>query len=463
MHIRFFIIFVTAVTVTAVTKNANMRFYNRTSELMELQRIQNLSFSDHSRLTVVTGRRRIGKTSLIMKSVENLPTVYLFVGRKNEATLCSEFIPMISQSLDVFVPTEIRTFRSLFQYLMELASQKSFNLVIDEFQEFYHINESIYSDMQNIWDTYRKKSNMNLIVSGSVYSLMRKIFQNSKEPLFGRADNIIKLSAFDLTTLKEIMRDYNPKYTHDDLLALYTFTGGVPKYVELFCDNITLNIDEMISFMVRGNSPFTDEGKTLLIEEFGKNYATYFSILSAISSGINTQPEIEVVLGDKSIGGQIKRLVEDYNIIIRQRPILAKEGSQTVRYEIQDNFIRFWFNYFDRHRSLIEIKNFVGLQAIIKSDYPTYSGVMLERYFKQQFAESFQYRAIGSWWEAKGHQNEVDIVALKLEKSQAVVAEVKRQKKNFKPELLAAKVEHLKKKLLPKYQIEMVCLSMEDM
>lgn len=440
-----------------------MEFYDRTNELAELQRIQNLSFSDHSRLTVVTGRRRIGKTSLIMKSVEGLPTVYLFVGRKAEATLCSEFIPVISQSLDAFVPAEIRTFRSLFQYLMELASNKAFNLVIDEFQEFYNINESVYSDMQNIWDAYRRKSKMNLIVSGSIYSLMQKIFQSKKEPLFGRADNIIKLSAFDLSTLKDIMRDYRSGYTNDDLLALYSFTGGVPKYVELFCDNQILSVDEMISFMVRENSPFTDEGKNLLIEELGKNYATYFSILSAISGGINTQPGIEAALGDKSIGGQIKRLIEDYNIIVRQRPILAKEGSQTVRYEIQDNFLRFWFNYFDRYRSLIEIKNFVGLQSIIKKDYPTYSGIMLERYFKQQFAESFQYRAIGSWWELKGYQNEIDIVGLKLEKNQAVVAEVKRQKKNFKPELLVAKTEHLKQKLLPKYRIEMRCLSLEDM
>ena len=440
-----------------------MEFYDRTNELTELQRIQNLSFSDHSRLTVVTGRRRIGKTSLIMKSVEGLPTVYLFVGRKAEATLCSEFIPVISQSLDTFVPAEIRTFRSLFQYLMELASNKAFNLVIDEFQEFYNIDESVYRDMQNIWDAYRRKSKMNLIVSGSIYSLMQKIFQSKKEPLFGRADNIIKLSAFDLSTLKDIMRDYRSGYTNDDLLALYSFTGGVPKYVELFCDNQMLSVDEMISFMVRENSPFTDEGKNLLIEELGKNYATYFSILSAISGGINTQPGIEAALGDKSIGGQIKRLIEDYNIIVRQRPILAKEGSQTVRYEIQDNFLRFWFNYFDRYRSLIEIKNFVGLQSIIKKDYPTYSGIMLERYFKQQFAESFQYRAIGSWWELKGYQNEIDIVGLKLEKNQAVVAEVKRQKKNFKPELLVAKTEHLKQKLLPKYRIEMRCLSLEDM
>lgn len=440
-----------------------MKFYNRINELAELQRIQNLSFSDHSHLTVVTGRRRIGKTSLIMKSVEGLPTVYLFVGRKSEATLCSEFVSAISQSLVTFVPSEIRTFRSLFQYLMELAAHKPFNLVIDEFQEFYNINDSVYSDMQNIWDTYRKKSHMNLIVSGSVYSLMQKIFQHSKEPLFGRADNIIKLSAFDIPTLKEIMRDHRPQYTNDDLLALYSFTGGVPKYVELFCDNATMSVEEMIAFMVRENSSFTDEGKNLLIEEFGKNYATYFSILSAISGGINTQPEIEAALGDKSIGGQIKRMIEDYNIITRQRPIMAKEGSQTVRYEIQDNFLRFWFNYFDRHRSLIEIKNFAGLQNIIQSDYQTYTGKLLEIYFKQQFAESFQFRAIGSWWETKGNQNEIDIVALRLEKDQAVVAEVKLQKKNFKPELLAAKVEHLKHKLLPDYLIETVCLSLEDM
>jgi AAA+ ATPase superfamily predicted ATPase len=440
-----------------------MKFYNRTSELAELQRIQNLSFSDHSRLTVITGRRRIGKTSLVMKSVEGRPTVYLFVGRKSEAMLCAEFIPMIAQSLDTFVPAEIRTFRSLFQYLMELAVNKPFHLVIDEFQEFCNINESVYSDMQNIWDAYRKKSRMNLIVSGSIYSLMQKIFRNSKEPLFGRADNIIKLSAFDLSTLREIMRDHYPQYANDDLLALYTITGGVPKYVELFCDNAALSVDGMMAFMVRENSPFTDEGKNLLIEEFGKNYATYFSILSVISGGVNTQSEIEAALGDKSIGGQIKRLIEDYNIITRQRPILAKEGSQTVRYEIRDNFIRFWFNYFDRHRSLIEIKNFVGLQAIIKADYPTCSGKTLELYFNQQFAESFQYRAIGSWWESKGAQNEIDIVALKLDKNQAVVAEVKRQKKNFKLELLNEKAEHLKHKLLPKYQIETVCLSLEDM
>ena len=440
-----------------------MKFYNRDSELKELLRIQKLSFDDYSRMTVITGRRRIGKTSLVLKSVEHTPYIYLFVGRKNETALCAEFIPIISSSLNTFVPDGIQTFRSLFQYLMELATTRRFNLVIDEFQEFYNINESVFSDMQNIWDSYRKKTFMNLVISGSVYSLMNKIFQNSKEPLFGRADNIIRLSAFNITTLKEIMKDYFPSYTNDDLLAFYTFTGGIPKYIELFCDSGCLDVNGMIEFMVRENSSFTEEGKHLLIEEFGKNYATYFSILSAISGGINTQPKIEATLGNKSIGGQLKRLIEDYGIIVRQRPVFSKEGTQAVRYEIQDNFIRFWFNYFDRNRNLIEIKNFIGLQNIIKNDYPTYSGRMLERYFIQKLAESKRYREIGSWWEPKNEQNEIDIVAIRLETKQALVAEVKRQQKNFRPSLFDQKAEHIKHKVLFGYKIEKRFFSLEDM
>ena len=440
-----------------------MKFYDRENELAELKRIQTLSFTDHSRLTVITGRRRIGKTSLVMKAVKDAPTIYLFVSRKNEASLCAEYIPLISQALSTYVPEGIKAFRSLFQYLLEQAKSKAFNLVIDEFQEFYNINESIYSDMQNLWDSYRMDTHMNLIVSGSAYSLMQKIFRNSKEPLFGRADNIIKLSAFSIATLKKIMHDYQPNHTADDLLALYSFTGGIPKYVELFCDNGTLDVEGMISFMARDNSPFVDEGKYLLIEEFGKNYATYFSILNAISGGINTQSAIEAALGEKSIGGQLKRLIEDYNVIARRRPILSKKGTQAIRYEITDNFLRFWFNYFDRYRSLVEIKNYVGLQQIIKTDYPTYSGHCLELYFKQLLAETSQYREIGSWWDLKNGQNEIDIVALKLEKDKALAIEVKRQKKNFKPELLKQKVEHLKNKVLPKYNIDMQCLSLEDM
>jgi len=219
----------------------------------------------------------------------------------------------------------------------------------------------------------------------------------------------------------------------------------------------------MIEFIVRENSFFTDEGKNILIEEFGKNYGTYFSILNAVSGGIDTQPDLMATLGDKSVGGQIKRLIEDYNVLKRLRPIGSKEGTQRVRYEITDNFLKFWFNYFDRHRSMIEIKNFVGLQNIIKADYTIFSGKVLERYFFTKLAESGLYREIGSWWEAKGHLNEIDIVALSLEKNKALAIEVKRQKDRYRPTVLAEKVARLSQIVFPNYKIETCCLTLEDM
>lgn len=168
-----------------VTKLNLMKFYNRTSEIKELQRIQKLSFDSYSRMTVITGRQRIGKTSLVVEATKGEgSTVYLFVSRKNETTLCEEFSLLISFGLGTYVPPEIKSFRSLFQMVMELAKTRKFNLIIDEFQEFEYVNLSVYSDVQNLWDQYRKQTYLKLILMGSVFSMMHKVFEGYKEPLF---------------------------------------------------------------------------------------------------------------------------------------------------------------------------------------------------------------------------------------------------------------------------------------
>ena len=441
-----------------------MKFYNREHEIAKLREVRELSYNDHSRLTVVTGRRRIGKTSLIGKAMGDVSFIYLFVGRKNESSLCAGYCKEIASKLGVFVPA-MNSFQEVFLFLMQQGETRQFTLVIDEFQEFFNINPSVYSDIQNYWDQYRLKTHINFIVSGSIYSLMTKIFQHYHEPLFGRADVMLKLNPFTLSVLKQIMADYAPTYTNDDLLALYTVTGGIPKYVELLVDSKALSVKKIIRAVCDPDSPFKDEGKHLLVDEFGKQYGTYFSILDAISNGLNTQAEIAAALGEKSIGGQLKKLEETYEIIKKMRPILAKRGTQTVRYEITDMFLRFWFRYFEGNRTLVEMNQFEVLDHIINEDYTTYSGKTLEEYFKQKFIESHEYRDMGSYWEAKKgkEQCEIDIVALRLEKNKAVVVEVKRQRKEFKPEAFAEKVQHLKDKLLPKYDIEQQCLTLDDM
>lgn len=444
-----------------------MRFYDREEELNLLREVQEQSFSDHSRFTVVTGRRRVGKTKLVLKSCEGQPTVYLFVARKNEGELCDKFAQTIGRALDVHFPSGSGKFVDVFTSLMELGRYRKFNLVIDEFQEFFYINESVFSEMQDVWDRYKDSTHVNLIVSGSVYTLMYRIFKDAREPLYGRADRNLKIMPFTTTVLKNIMADFNPGYGSDDLLALYTFTGGIPKYVELLLEAGAYTMSDMVDFMIRSDSPFLDEGDYLLIQEFGKKYGNYYSILSTIASGRNTMADILAVFTGGSVGGQMKRLEEDYAVIGRKRPVLAKEGTQNVRYEIADNFLRFWFRYINRNRDFIESGNLKGLAELIKADYPTYSGTVLERYFRQQLSEQMIYRNIGSWWEtSKGKgipQNEVDIVAIYADNKKVLIGEVKRQRKNFKPELLQQKADMLCTKLFHKFSIETRCFTLDDM
>lgn len=444
-----------------------MKFYNREKEQELLTQTRGIAFRNHSQMTALTGRRRIGKTKLILKSCEDTPTVYLFVSRSNEASLCSQFAQTAGKALNTFIPAEITSFVSLFEMLMGLGKNLSFNLVIDEFQEFFYINPAIYSGMQDVWDRYKDTTHVNFIASGSVYTLMHRIFMEYREPLYGRCDSVIKLQPFTTSVIKEILVDYHPGYTNDDLLALYTFTGGVPKYIEMLLDRGCYTMSDMVDYILQPNSIFLEEGNVLLIQEFGKKYGNYYAILSAIASGRNTTSEISEAIGNASVGGLLQRLETDYEVIAKKRPILSKEGTQTVRYEISDNFLRFWFRYIVKNQDLIQAGLLNNLAEIVKADYPTYSGLVLERYFREQLKEKHLFRNIGSWWKtSKGkarEQNEIDIVAIGVDDKKVFIAEVKRQRKNFKPELFQQKVEAIRTKLFFKYEIETACLTLDDM
>ena len=450
-----------------------MKFYDRENEVAQLRFMQERSFTDHSRMTVVTGRRRIGKTSLMLEACKNSPTVYLFVTRDNEAVLCENFSQRIRSSLNIAVPPGLTRFRDVFRLLMDAGKERSFNLILDEFQDFQYINPAVFSDVQELWDLNKDGSKVNLLLSGSVYTMMRKIFRDYKEPLFGRADAMLNLHPFGTGAMKAILGDCHPGYTNDDLLALYAFTGGVPKYVNLLLDVGACTREAMIDRMIREDSLFVEEGRRILIEEFGKEYGTYFSILGAIASGTDTQPSIQAVLGNKSAGGLLQRLIEDYGIISRKRPIFSGEGTQKVRFEISDLFFRFWFRYMHKHRTLVEIGNYDYLKRIVTEDYETYSGEVLERYFRTKLMEGQQCRDIGGWWDPKGYtdskghhqQCELDIVTVDVSDKVLSIYEVKRNPDKYKKSLLKEKTDHFlkKEKNAGGYKVKLRLLSLDDM
>lgn len=398
-----------------------MKFYNRTSELKELRLIYSQS-KNTARMTVITGRRRVGKTMLALEFARSHKHLYFFVSKKAEYLLCAEYLEQIKKLFKFPVIGEIKSFKDILTLLLQLSRKERFTLIIDEFQEFYAVNPSVFSDIQHLWDINKAGCRLNLICIGSIHSLMYKIFEQAKEPLFGRADRIIRLRPFTIRDIHVVINDYC-RGDSKTLFNMYLFTGGLPKYLDILTANTNLTLDDILDFMLTENSPFIHEGRTLLVEEFGKEYGTYFSILELIASGKTSRSEIDSYL-EIHAGAYLARLETEYAIVSRHRPINEKPRSRLQKYAITDNFLNFWFRFIFSNRSAAENGNFGYIREIINRDYSTYAGRILERYYQQLFGETGKYNKIGSYWE-KGNKNEIYLVAINDMRKSITIADIK--------------------------------------
>lgn len=316
-----------------------MKFYGRKKEIAALKDVERMS-AESAQMTVMMGRRRVGKTTLLKHAFGQIPVLYFFVAKKNEVLLCDEFTGEVEDKLGISLGS-FHGFSALFKAIMALSTEKNFTLIIDEFQEFLNLDKSVFGAMQNIWDTYKEHSHINLVVCGSIYPSMKKIFENAKEPLFGRATHKMTVRPFDIATIKKILSDNYPDYRPDDLLAFYMVTGGVAKYIEQLVQLKAFTKSRILDAIFTENSYFLNEGRDVLIEEFGKDYGNYFSILSLIASSKTERGDIENTLG-MPVGGYLDKLEKEYDIIRKVRPFGAKVGSRSNRYMIVDIFLNLW-------------------------------------------------------------------------------------------------------------------------
>lgn len=388
--------------------------------------------------------------------------LYFFVARKTEAELCKVFVEEITSKLQLPILGEVVRFADIFKYLLQLSKNRPLTLIIDEFQDFKRVNPSVFSDMQKIWDLNKQEAHINLVVCGSVYSLMNVIFKNNKQPLYGRQTGEIKVTPFPPSVVKEILSSYNSAYTNEDLLALYSYTGGVAEYVEMMMDAGAMTKEQMTEKFVAKNSYFIYEGKNMLIEEFGKDYARYFEILQLIASGYTTRGEIESIMKIE-IAGYLAKLENDYCLISRYTPMFQK-ANRNIHYQIEDNFLRVWFRYIYKYGYMIEVGANKKLKMLMDKDYTTYTGKVLERYFLAKMIESEEYTQIASWWDRKG-ENEIDLIAADELEQKVTFYEVKRQAKDINLGILKDKAEHFFQATgkFKKYDIGYQGLSMEDM
>ena len=437
-----------------------MKFYDRIKELEILQENEIQSF-ENAVFMVMMGRRRVGKTMLVTKAMEGKEYAYLFVSKDSEALLCQSFQRDLEQQIGLSVYGEITRFKDLFEVIMKEAQKRHLTIVFDEFQMLYKINPAIFGDIQNVWDRYKGTAKINLIVLGSIQSLMKRIFEESSEPLYGRPTSKFTLRPFPIDVLKQILRDANPNYQPEDLLCLYAITGGVAKYVELLIDAKCYTKEKMLNYVCRQDSYFLTEGKDLLNQEFGAESGTYFSILQVIAAGKTKRSEIDSIL-QKDTGAFLQNLEGRYDLISRVKPLLAKQNGKVTSYEIHDNFLRFWFRFIYPYQSLIERNLFPLLRSNMANGYDGFTGRTLERYFQDMMMETGRFTQAGNWWDRKG-QNEIDLIAINEFDHTGIVAEIKRNAQKISIQKLKEKVAELPGKDFGAYHLELKALSLEDM
>ncbi len=439
-----------------------MRFFGREDEIRELRKIRERSRTS-ARFTVITGRRRVGKTELVKKAMEDEPYLYFYITKKAQPELCEEFRQIVEKVLGVSFPGRVERFSDVLKFIFDRAVEHPLTLFIDEFQDFLKIDESIIGDFAREWDGYHSRAKINLVVCGSIDRLMGKIFKDDQGPLFGRNTAEFRIEPFGVSLIKDILACHKPDYTREDLLALWTFTGGVARHVALLMDEGATSMEGMIESMIHIGSPFLGEGKALLVEEFGKDYGGYFTVLSSIASGRTRRTEIEQSLGG-SAGGYISKLEDDYALVTKLQPFNEKSANKNCIYGITDNFLRFWFRFVWKYAYLLELRYYGELRDIVIRDYRTFSGHALEGYFRSKFIGEHAYTKIGSWWDRKG-ENEIDLVCENEFAKKLDFYEVKRDSSRFDSALLARKVEAFLKKNPTQRSLEISCggLSMSDM
>jgi len=396
-------------------------FINRKNEIRILEDIYK---SNSSSLVVIYGRRRVGKTELSREFIKGKKAVYLFIEIKPEALILKDIEESFGEIFEI--KPRIDNWDDLFNLIFE--HKEKLIVVFDEFQNLSKVNPGIFSKFQKYWDLNHNKSQHMFLIIGSYVGMIKKIFKDTKEPLFGRATmlfNIKPFSFFDSFTFLKAFFDLEIEAAS----KFYFIFGGVPKYLLLAGQMGTDDPVETLKKLFIDTRILAEEGRNILTLEFGSEHRSYFSILEAISSGNATPKEISDYTGLEpgAVSKYLHELVTNYEIVINEKPVIMSRMRDT-RYFLVDNFFNFWFRFIYKNSRLLEINPEKAFEMIMK-DINSYFGKAFEKMAAEFLIEMnrkgmlpFEFMDIGRWWHKT---EEIDIITLNKEKKEISFFECK--------------------------------------
>lgn len=413
------------------------KFFGRKKEMALLESLYN---SNKFEMLILHGRRRVGKSYLLSHFAKlHANNVVYFTSDKgseksNVQSFCEELNKILHAGDFLYSFT---TWKDVYSFLKTTEIKERLVLIIDEFTYLYNSNPAYDSALQNAIDKILKSKNIFLILCGSEVSVIEEIIDNSTKPLYGRKTSELKLLPF---TYKEA-KEFFPNYSNADALTAYSILGGIPLYLSLFDDKLSIK-ENVIKNCLSTTGYFFNEIETLLRMELKETHF-YKSIMLAINSGASTFNTIKDKVGEDAakVAKYINVLV-NLGFIKKEVPCGEKEKSRNTLYSIADNYFAFYFTFIFKHQNmlngLISPRMFYK-KELTKEKLNTFIGhrfeSICETYLKEQFYNgkmSFFAEKLGRWWgnnPVLKKQDEIDILA--FDDDTALICECKYTEEPF--------------------------------
>ncbi len=301
------------------------QFIDREAEMAALEQAYN---QRESSLVILYGRRRVGKTELLKEFIKDKKALYYLATVEAENLNRYAFKDMAADFLgnELLKNATVDRWEIIFQTIAEVSFNERIVIVIDEFQYLGKINSAFPSIFQRIWDTVLKPHNIMVVLCGSLISMMVSQTLSYESPLYGRRTGQIRLKQIPFSYYHEFFTGK----TDQELIELYSVTGGVPKYIELFeaDSDIYTAIEQNV---LNQNSFLYDEPNFLLQNEVSE-VGSYFSIIKAIAFGNHKQSKIAGALEMKqtSLTKYLRTLI-DLDILEREVPITEENPEKSKR------------------------------------------------------------------------------------------------------------------------------------
>lgn len=420
-----------------------MKFFDRKRELDEAKELE----KSGSRMLVVYGRRRVGKTTLIKELFNGSKSkkLYFFVPKNEKIdNVLSAYEAQAREELGLKEYEKIESMQDLLKVLFEYSKKEKIIAAFDEFQNFVYTYPEAIDLLQREWDMQHDTTNLSIVISGSIVGMIRDIFMERGSPLFKRAYNMIELKELSMEKAFELMSQLGIS-SFEDKLTLYFIFGGVIFYYSLIdYYGVHTSEDAIKRLLLSPVAPLKDTVRGDMIEAFGNSSATYFSILEGIARGKNTNNEVAAYAGLKETS--LPKYLNDLRSMLGVIDTVTlptrepKRGSKKNALAIIDSFYNFWFYAVSRNSSYYEIDDMEGLAGKLNEALPLFSGTAFEK-FAHKFVEFlskkgtiFHVDRVGNWYgkdpeKPKGmNREEIDVVAIGNKSRDILFAECKWQR-----------------------------------